>query len=109
MVGSSSGHLWWPRGQSVHPRKWSRCEVPRGSQALTSVFRIAVDSWKAVGGACCSEVKTKDAEAASNLLPYPVVVTQHLLGICWQQETALCLTALLITEGWLATSLFLGH
>jgi hypothetical protein len=87
-VVGSWGDLWWPREHSVHPRKCSRCVVPPGSHALTSAFRAAADSWKAVPGACWSEVETKDLEAALKPLPYPPTVTQHLLGIYWQQEAA---------------------
>lgn len=52
----------------MHPRKWSRCELPPGSCALTSAFRVAADSWEAASGACCSEAETKDHEAAENPL-----------------------------------------
>lgn len=73
------GDLWWPREHSVHPQNCGRCVVPPGSHALTSDLCAAVDSWKAVPGACWSVVETKDLEAALNPLPYSPV-TQYLLG-----------------------------
>lgn len=48
--------------------------LPRGNQALTSAFRVAMGSWEAASGACWSEVETKDQEAALNPVPCSFVV-----------------------------------
>lgn len=63
------GDLWWPKEQSVHPWKCSRCVVPPGSQALPSALCPLCSNEQLEGsaGPHWSDVDTKNLELPSAL------------------------------------------